>query len=87
MRGSSFIFNSVELLYYKWQKTNFERGGSNIDFPHYIKKATVNPKNEDDKCFQYAATVALNYEEIESHPERVPCINRKRRNKSKWWHN
>ena len=28
----------------------------------------------DDKCFQYAATVALNYEEIESHPERVSSI-------------
>ena len=28
----------------------------------------------DEKCFQYAATVALNYEEIESHPERVSSI-------------
>ena len=33
------------------------------------KKATTNPK-KDDKCFQYAATVPLNHEEIESHPER-----------------
>ena len=34
----------------------------------------------NDKCFQYAATVALNYEEIESYPERVsgikPFINK-----------
>ena len=29
------------------------------------KKATINSKNTDDKCFRYAATVALNYEEIE----------------------
>ena len=29
------------------------------------KKATINPINKkDDKCFQYAVTVALNYEEI-----------------------
>ena len=35
------------------------------------KEATINPKNTDNKCFQYAATVALNYEEFESHPERV----------------
>ena len=28
----------------------------------------------NDKCFQYAATVALNYEEIESYPERVSSI-------------
>ena len=27
------------------------------------KKATINPKNKkDDTCFQYALTVALNYE-------------------------
>ena len=38
------------------------------------KRATINPKNTDDKCFQYAATVALNYEEVESHPERVSSI-------------
>ena len=38
------------------------------------KKATINPKNEDYKCFQYAATVALNYEEINWNPERVPNI-------------
>ena len=44
------------------------------------KKAIINPKNTNDKCFQYAATVALNYQEIESHPERVsnikPFINK-----------
>ena len=44
----------------------FKRGGSYNDSPDWIKKkkATINPKNEDDKCFQYAATVALNHEEI-----------------------
>ena len=35
------------------------------------KKATINPKNNDDKCFQYALTVALNYEQIKDHPERI----------------
>ena len=44
------------------------------------KKATMNPKNNDDKCFQYALTVASNQEQIESHPERIskfkPFINR-----------
>ena len=29
------------------------------------KKPTMNPQNEDDKCIQYAATVALNYNEVE----------------------
>ena len=38
------------------------------------KKATINSKNIDDKCFQYVATNALNYEEIQSHLERVSNI-------------
>ena len=33
--------------------------------------ATINPKNNDDKCFQYALTVALNYEQIKKDPERI----------------
>ena len=76
MSGSDFIFDSVELLYYKFYEINFKRGGSFIDYPDWIKKkkATIIPTNVDDKCFQYAVTVALNYEEIESHPERVSNI-------------
>ena len=31
------------------------------------KKATINPKNNDDKCFQYALTVALNYQNIKNN--------------------
>ena len=89
MRGSNFIFDSVQLMYYKCHKVNFRRGGSYIDSPDWIKKknATIYPKNEDDKCFRYAVTVALNYGEIELHPERVSTIklfinkyNRKRIN-------
>ena len=41
------------------------------------KKATRNPKNKDGKCFWYTVTVALNYGEIESHPERVSTIKYK----------
>ena len=28
----------------------------------------------DDRCFQYAATVALNYGKIKNHPERIKDI-------------
>ena len=40
-------------------------GGSYIDSPDWIKKkkATINPKNTDDKCFLYSVKVALNYGE------------------------
>ena len=76
MRGSDFIFNSVQLLYCKCHKVNFRRGGSNTDSPDWIKnkKATINPKNKDDKCFQYTATVPLKYEGITWNPERVSII-------------
>ena len=45
------------------------------------KKVTINPINKkDDKCFQYALTVALNYEEIKKDPQRKtkikPFINK-----------
>ena len=38
------------------------------------EKVTKNPKNEDDKCFQYAITVELSYGKIGLHPERVSNI-------------
>ena len=45
------------------------------------KKATINPTNKkDNKCFQYAITVALNQEVIGKNPERTtkikPFINK-----------
>ena len=40
-----------------------------------IKKAPINKKNNDEKCVQYAVTVALNYQNINNHPERVNNIN------------
>ena len=67
MRGSEFAFNYVKLLYYKCHKINVNRGGSCIESPNWIKikRAAINPMNKkDNKCFQYAITVGLNYEEI-----------------------
>ena len=73
MRGSEFIRDSVALLYYHLQKIGLKRGGSYIDSPEWLKnkKATINPKNNDDNCFQYALTIALNHKQITSHPERI----------------
>ena len=34
-------------------------------------KKNKNPKNNDDNCFQYALTVALNHKQIKTHPERI----------------
>ena len=35
------------------------------------KGATINCQNDDGKCFQYAITIALNYDEIGNHHQRV----------------
>ena len=45
-----------------------------LQFGSKNKKATINPKNNDDKCFQYTTIFALNYNEIEYNPERVSNI-------------
>ena len=69
IRGSSFIFDGVDALYYDLNKTSLNRGGSYIDSPEWLKnkKTTINPKNNDDKCFQYALTVALSHEQIKNN--------------------
>ena len=60
-------------MHYDLNKISLSRGKSYIDSPKWLKnkKDTINPKNNDDKCFQYALTVALNYEQIKNHPERI----------------
>ena len=72
MRGSDVIFDSIQLVYDKCHKINFKRDGSSIDSPDQIKKKkSINPENSDNKYFQYAAAVALNYKEIKWNQERV----------------
>ena len=62
MRGSGFEFDGVNFLYYDFNKISLNRGGSYIESPKWLKdkKSTINPKNKDHKCFQYAVTLALN---------------------------
>ena len=56
MRGSEFVFDGVNALYYDLNKISLIRSKLYTDSPEWIKnkKATTNPKNDDDKCFQYA---------------------------------
>ena len=70
MKGSEFV-------------CNLNHGGSYIHSLDWIKskKATINPINKNDnKCFQYALTVTLNYEEIKKDQQRItktkPFINK-----------
>ena len=72
-RGSEFVSDSIDLLCYKLYKKSLNRGRSYIDSPERLKnkKARINPKINDDKCFQYIITVALNHEQIKNNPERI----------------
>ena len=54
MKWSDFKFDSVQLMYYKCHKVSFICVGSYNDSLHWRKKkkATIKPKNTEDKCFQ-----------------------------------
>ena len=76
MTGSEFVRDSNDLLYYHLQKIRLKRVGSYIVSPEWLKnkKATINPENNDDNCFQYALTVALNHQNIGKNPQRISKI-------------
>ena len=70
---SNFVFESVGLLSYHIHKTSLKRGNSYIKSPEWVanKKAIINPKNVDNRCFEYSIIVALRHKEIKNHPERI----------------
>ena len=76
MRGSDFEFDDINFFYYNFNKTSIYRGGSYIDSPKWLKdkKSTINPKNNDHKYFQYVATLALNFDNINNYPEKKSKI-------------
>ena len=80
MCGSEFIFESVDLLYYYLQRGIYyslnRKRSSYIDSSKWLKnkKATVNPKNNDNNCLQYDLTIALNYQNIKKDPQRISKI-------------
>ena len=53
IKGREFVPDSIDLLYCHLQKVGLKRGRSYIDSPEWLKnkKATINPKNNDDNCF------------------------------------
>ena len=76
MKGFDFIFNGVNSLYYDLNRITISNGGSYIESPKWLKdkNCTINKKNNDNKCFQYAATLALNINSIDKHHQRITKI-------------
>ena len=63
-------------MHYNLHRLILNRSGSYIDFPKWLKnkKTTINPKHNDGKCFQYALTAPLNYEQTKKDPQRISKI-------------
>ena len=76
MKGSDFVFNGINYFYYDFNRVSISKGGSYIDSPKWLKdkKSTVNQKNNDNKCFQYATTLALNFNKIDKNSQRISRI-------------
>ena len=74
--GSDVVFGSVDLLSYSVHKISFKRGKSYTKAPEWVinKRATINPRNKDNNCFQCSITVALNHQNTENHPESISNI-------------
>ena len=69
--GSSYEYDSVELLDIHFHTIDLRRGSSYIKSPDSIKNkgATINPKNtKDNRCFLYAI---VDHGNITHHPERI----------------
>ena len=67
IKGSDFVFDSVDLLDYKLHRVRLKSGESYIKSPKWLenKKATIYPKNEnDDECLRWSIISALNYNYI-----------------------
>ena len=64
--GSNFVFEGVGLLSYHIHKTSLKRKSL-----EWVANAIINPKNVDDRCFEYSIVVALHHKEFKNHPERI----------------
>ena len=71
--NSRFIFEEVLCMDINIRQLNLTRGLSYLPLLDWLarKKAIKNPKNKDQECFKWAVIAALEFQNIESHPERI----------------
>ena len=69
--GSGWVFVNVEKLVLHTTRWDPVNAGSYIELPPALKnkKAIINMKNQDDKCFMWSVLRALNPKD--NHPERI----------------
>ena len=78
MNGSEFVLDGINALCHDLNKISLNRIGSYIKSGRWLgeKKATINPQNKDNKCFQYSLIIALNYEKINNNRHRISKKNK-----------
>ena len=66
IKGSDFVFESVDLLDYKLHRVRLNRGGSYIKSPEWLenKKAVINSWNKNHDESLGWSTMALNHNDI-----------------------
>ena len=76
MPESGFTLDKIMHLYINFHRLALTRGSSYSELPEWIKikKAVINPKSKDGKCFKRADIAALHHEEIKHHPERISLL-------------
>ena len=73
LRDSKFTFDRILYMDINIHRLNLTRGASYIKLPDWLskKKAIINQKNLDNKCFKWAVIAGLRWEEIGANPERI----------------
>ena len=76
MPESGFTLDQIMHLHINVHKLALTRGSSCIVLPEWIakKKAVINPKNNNEKCFKWTVIAALHHEEFQHHSERISLL-------------
>ena len=78
LRDSKFTFDRILYTDISCHRLMLTRGSSYIPLPDWLaaKKAIINPKNLDNRCFKWAIIAGLRWEEIGANPERISKLRR-----------
>ena len=78
LRDSKFVSDSIMYTDINIHRLILTRGSSYIPLPDWLakKKAILNPKNLDMKCFKWSLIAALKWEEIDRDHQRVSKLRR-----------
>ena len=70
---SGLVLTQMDKIKFNFDKYNPTRGGKFIPLPKWVqnKKACINIKNKDDKCFKYSIQCGICKVYEKDHPERL----------------